>query len=94
LWIAGPEAPAELLSRKLARFQRFEARFVLITPSNYQQIAAGLFKQPPAHAVNGRHAANGTHEANGSDQGNGKTALAPIGLVPTSPESEEVYRAT
>jgi hypothetical protein len=110
LWIAGPEAPAELLSKKLARFQRFEARFVLITPSNYQEIAASLSRPPPGHEVNGthagngehiangEHAVNGKHEANGSQEvngrhdSNGKTALAPIGLVPT--ESQEVYRAT
>jgi hypothetical protein len=106
LWIAGPEAPAELLSKKLARFQRFEARFVLITPSNYQEIAASLSRPPPAHAVRGERAVNGRHEANGESlangsqevngrhESNGKTALAPIGLVPTPPESQEVYRAT
>lgn len=100
LWIAGPEAPAELLSKKLARFQRFEARFVLITPSNYQEIAASLSGPPPAHAVRGEHAVNGRHEANGSQEvngrreSNGKTALAPLGLAPTPPESQEVYRAT
>jgi adsorption protein B len=100
LWLAGPEAPAELLSKKLARFQRFEVRFVLITPSNYQEIAASWSKPPPGHEGNGTHAVNGTHAAggrqkvNGSYQSNGTTALAPIGLVRTSPESEEVYRAT
>jgi bacteriophage N4 adsorption protein B len=94
LWLAGPEAPAELLSKKLARFERFEARFVLITPSNYQEITAGLSRQPPSHEANGKHAANGAHEANGGYQSNGKTALARMGLAPTPPAAEEVYRAT
>jgi hypothetical protein len=94
LWIAGPEAPAELLSKKLARFQRFEARFVLITPSNYQEIAASLSRPPPGHEVNGTHSVNGGHEVSGKHEGNGTMALARIGAVPIPPASEKVYRAT
>jgi hypothetical protein len=99
LWLAGPEAPAELLSKKLARFQRFEARFVLITASNYREIAASLSKQPPGNGINGTqavnsiHAVNGGHEINGAHEANRAMVLA-IGLAPTPPAAQEVYRAT
>lgn len=93
LWIAGPEVPAELLSKKLAHFQRFEARFVLITPSNYQAIAASLGWQPPDHA-NGTHHVHGARKTNGHHQANGTTTSAQTGSAPIPREAEEVYRAT
>jgi len=43
LWVAGPELPTEEAGRAIGAAAGLETRFQLVTPSNYQSLAAALY---------------------------------------------------
>ena len=47
LWLAGAEVPSEALRQTISRYSSLSQGFVLITPSNFDELAEVLFSQAP-----------------------------------------------
>ena len=47
LWLAGAEAPSEALRQTISRYSSLSQGFVLITQSNFDELAEVLFSQAP-----------------------------------------------
>jgi len=51
LYLAGPELPDEEMQRELRQFSSLEIRFHLVTPADYDQLAARYLPPPPRTAL-------------------------------------------
>ncbi|HVW09947.1 MAG TPA: glycosyl transferase family protein [Bryobacteraceae bacterium] len=51
LYLAGPELPAEEMQEEIRRFSSLETRFHLVTPADYDELAARYLPGPPRPAL-------------------------------------------
>src|SRR6185312_5919821 len=59
LYLAGPELPDEELQRKIRQFSSLEIRFHLVTPADYDELAARYLPAPPRTSLKNIDGARG-----------------------------------